>query len=209
MTNTDPHAPGAAAGFLAPVEPDAAAEELYADDVAELGYVMNVSRLWAYDATAVEGIFAVARRVAGDAGLSIRHRLLIVLATSAVRRSSYCVFAWGTKFSAELAPSSAAAVVRGDADPAGLDPAEVALVRWARTVAAAPHDATRADVDHLRDQGWTDRQIFAITTFAALRLAFASINDALGAAPDPALATSTPKELREAVTFGRLPAVSS
>ena len=141
--------------------------------------------------------------VAREAGLSIRHRLLIVLATSAARRSSYCVFAWGSKFTTELDPVTAAAVVRGETDIDRLDPAETALVQWARLVAAAPHHTTRFDVERLRDTGWTDRQIFAATTFAALRVAFASVNDALGAAPYAQLAGTTPAQLRDAVDFGR------
>ena len=46
-------------------------------------------------------------------------------------------------------------------------------------------------------------QIFAITVFAALRLAFSTINDSLGAQPDAELAQSLPPEVREAVTYGR------
>jgi len=194
------------AGFLAAPDPDDAAQEMYADDIADLGYVMNLSRLWAFDARALDGIFAVARRVAHDAELSIRDRLLIVLSTSAARRSSYCVYAWGTKFDTELDPLSAAAVVRGDDEPVGLTRPEVALVHWARAVALAPHSTSTADVDRLRETGWTDRQIFALTVFAAIRLAFATINDALGVSPDVELAVSTPAALREAVDFGRPPA---
>jgi hypothetical protein len=48
-----------------------------------------------------------------------------------------------------------------------------------------------------------DGQIFAITAFVALRLAFSTVNDALGAQPDAQLAQSLPREVREAVTYGR------
>ncbi|TQL03125.1 carboxymuconolactone decarboxylase family protein [Cellulomonas sp. SLBN-39] len=183
------------AGFLAPAEPDAAAEELFDDDVAERGFVMNVSRLWAYDATALDRIFAVARRVAGAAGLSIRHRLLVVLATSAARGSTYCPLAWGSRFPDELPGPTAAAVVRGDVAPPGLDAAETALVHWVRAVATGPTTTTSADVAGLRAAGWTDGQVFAVTVFAALRVAFASVNDALGALPDDELAAVTPPDL--------------
>lgn len=190
-------------GFLAVPEPDRAAEELYAEDRAELGFVMDLSRTWAHDAEALEGIFSVARRVAHGADLSIRHRLLIVLATSSARSSSYCIYAWGSKFAAELDPRSAAAVVAGEREPRGLDPAEVALVRWARAVALRPHTTTAADAELLREHGWADAQIFAITVFAALRMAFATVNDALGVPPDLQLADATPPALREAIDFGR------
>ncbi len=191
------------AGFLAAPEPDRAADELYAEDLAELGFVMNLSRIWAYDPGALDGIFTVARRVARDADLSIRERLLIVLATSAARTSSYCIYAWGSKFDTELDPRSAAAIVRGDQAPVGLPPAEVALVRWARAVALRPYSTTSADIDALREAGWSDKQVFAITVFTALRLAFATVNDALGALPDRELAETTPAALQQAIDFGR------
>ena len=58
----------------------------------------------------------------------------------------------------------------------------------------------------LREAGLDDGQIFAVTTFVALRLAFSTVNDALGAQPDAPLAAALPPEVREAVTFGRPPA---
>ena len=53
-----------------------------------------------------------------------------------------------------------------------------------------------------------DRQIFAITLFVALRLAFSTVNDALGATPDSQLTERVPTAVRSAVTFGRPPAPS-
>ena len=39
--------------------------------------------------------------------------------------------------------------------------------------------------------------------FAALRIAFSTVNDALGTAPDRQLGVEVPAEVRDAVTFGR------
>jgi hypothetical protein len=60
-----------------------------------------------------------------------------------------------------------------------------------------------ADIQALRESGLDDQQIFAITAFVALRLAFSTINDSLGAQPDAQLVESLPAEVREAVTYGR------
>ena len=107
------------------------------------------------------------------------------------------------EFAAEIDARSASAVVRGDDDPVGLTAAEVALVHWARSVATMPSSTTAADVDELRETGWSDDQIFAITVFSALRMAFSTVNDALGADPDPDLAGTTPLALQEVLSFGR------
>jgi alkylhydroperoxidase family enzyme len=77
------------------------------------------------------------------------------------------------------------------------------MAAWVRKVATDPNATTPADIQALRDSGLDDRQIFAITAFAALRLAFSTINDALGAQPDAQLAISVPPQVREAVTYGR------
>lgn len=77
------------------------------------------------------------------------------------------------------------------------------MAAWARKVARDPNATTPADIQALRDAGLDDQQIFAITTFVALRLAFSTVNDALGAQPDAQLAQSLSPEVREAVTWGR------
>ena len=66
------------------------------------------------------------------------------------------------------------------------------MAAWARKVARDPNATTPADIQALRDAGLDDGQIFAITAFVALRLAFSTINDALGAQPDAELAQSLP-----------------
>src|SRR6201996_1470808 len=90
-----------------------------------------------------------------------------------------------------------------DGSDVGLTGQEKAIAAWARKVARDPNATTPADVQVLRDAGLDDGQIFAITAFVALRLAFSTINDSLGAQPDAPLAQSLPPEVRAAVTFGR------
>ena len=77
------------------------------------------------------------------------------------------------------------------------------MAAWARKIVKDPNATTPADVQALRDAELSGEQIFAITAFVALRLAFSTINDALGAQPDPQLVESLPKEVVDAVTYGR------
>ena len=51
--------------------------------------------------------------------------------------------------------------------------------------------------------GYDDGQVQAITAYVALRLAFATVNDALGAVPDDELTSSVDPRVRDAVTWGR------
>jgi uncharacterized protein YciW len=95
----------------------------------------------------------------------------------------------------------AAAVIKGRGE--GLDEAGQALAHWARLVAHDPNAISAEDVQVLRDVGFDDAQILAITAFVAFRLAFAMVNDALGAVPDDELRAAVPESVRSAVTFGR------
>lgn len=55
----------------------------------------------------------------------------------------------------------------------------------------------------LRDAGFDDGQVFAITALVALRVAFSTVNDALGARPDAAYRSTLSQALLDAVTYGR------
>ena len=68
---------------------------------------------------------------------------------------------------------------------------------------ADPNAVESDDVEALREAGFDDPQIFAITVFVALRIAFSTVNDALGARPDRELGRAAPQAVRDAVTFGR------
>jgi alkylhydroperoxidase family enzyme len=126
---------------------------------------------------------------------------VLVTAAASALGDSYCSMAWGKKLAAAAGPDVAAGVIRGGAD--GLDLADQALARWARLVATGPSAISAEDVQALRDVGFDDTQVFAITAFVALRLAFSTVNDALGAVPDNELRASTPEEVVSAIVFGR------
>jgi alkylhydroperoxidase family enzyme len=114
---------------------------------------------------------------------------------------AYCSLAWGSKLAGESSATIAGNVLRGVDDE--LDDSEKALAAWARRVVSDPNAVTEVDVEELQNVGFTDTQIFAITVYVAGRLAFATVNDALGAQPDYELAAGVPREIRDAVHYGR------
>jgi SAM-dependent methyltransferase/alkylhydroperoxidase family enzyme len=191
-----------ATSFLAVPELSAEAQRLYDDDIEEVGYVMNVSKLWGHQPTAQDGLFDLLGQAARGAALTIRQRGILVAACASTLGDAYCSLAWGTKLAEEAGADVAAGVLRGDDER--LDPAERALARWARRITRDPNGTEAGDVQALRDAGYDDAQIFAITVFVALRIAFSTVNDALGARPDRELSVTAPALVREAVSFGRL-----
>jgi uncharacterized peroxidase-related enzyme len=174
---------------------------LYDEDLADTGYVWNVSRLWAHQPDTLRSLFDLMSRAFKPSNLTFRQRGILVAAAASALGDSYCSLAWGGKLGKASDATLAAGVLTGSG--AGLTDQEKTLAAWARKVARDPNATTRADIQVLRDSGFDDGQIFAITAFVALRLAFSTINDALGAQPDAQLALSLPQEVREAVTYGR------
>jgi uncharacterized peroxidase-related enzyme len=184
-------------------EPPASAEvqALFDEDLAEDGYVGNSTRLWAHQPATVNALFELMSQAFRPSGLSFRQRGILVTAAASALGDSYCSLAWGGKLGQVSDAALAAGILTGS--DAGLTAQEQAMAAWARQVVRDPNATTAADVQALRDTGLDDGQIFAITAFVALRLAFAAVNDSLGAQPDAQLAQSLPSQVRDAVTFGR------
>ena len=189
------------AGFLATPEPDDDAKRLFDVDVDEVGYVMNVTRMWSHEATLFEELFDLLGHATRAGTLTFRQRGILVSACASALGDSYCSLAWGTKLSGVAGADVAAAVLRGD--DSQLDASERALAGWARQVAQEPNGTDAGDVQALRDAGFDDRQILAITCYVAMRIAFSTVNDALGSRPDHQLVERAPAAVRAAVTFGR------
>jgi uncharacterized peroxidase-related enzyme len=187
--------------FLKACAPDAEAQRLFDDDLEELGYVMNVSRLWAYQPATVSHLFDLMGETYATEHLSFRQRGILVTACASTLGDAYCSLAWGTKLASKSDAETAAGVLRGVDDH--LSSEEHAMAQWARKIARDPNHTSAADVQELRDAGYSDAQIFAITAYVALRIAFSTINDALGARPDAAFRTSAPEAVLDAVGYGR------
>lgn len=188
-------------GFLA--EPAWVREvaELYEQDIAEEGYITNAARLWAHQPLTCNMLFELMAAALEPAGVEDRQRGVLIAAAASTLGDSYCSLAWGGKLSRMAGPEVAAGVIGGTY--VGLSDQERAMARWARKVVTDAGATTSAEVQMLRDAGLSDQQIFAITTFVALRVAYSMVNDALGAQPDRELLESVPEEVAKAVTYGR------
>ncbi len=189
------------AGFLNPPEPNEAVQRIYDDDIAQRGYVMNLSRVWAHQPPLNDGLNQLIGQAALAASLNVRQRGILITACASALGDSYCSLAWGGKLATATDADLAASVLLGT--DAELDTSERALSGWARKLARDPNSTDARDVAALRDAGYDDAQIAAITVFVALRIAFSTVNDALGARPDRALVEAAPAPVLEAVTFGR------
>ncbi|MGW4292768.1 carboxymuconolactone decarboxylase family protein, partial [Micromonospora chersina] len=158
-------------------------------------------RVWCWRPDVLASFQALRADLLAESGLSPREVAVLVAATAAARGDAYCALAWGARLADLSDEATAAHVLRGaDGD---LSERENALAAWSRQVVRDPNAATEAHVERLRAAGLSEQEIFEATTLIAFRLAFSTVNDALGARPDPQLAEKAPRLVREAVTFGR------
>lgn len=179
-----------------------ATERLYQSDVAASGYVMNLSRAWAWRPDICEAFFALRRELTSQSSFTPREVAVIVCATAASLGDAYCALAWGSRLATEADPATAAAILTSESS-GSLSAREHALASWARMLVKNPNETTASDVAGLRAAGLSERDIFDATALAAFRLAFSTINDALGVAPDVQIARGAPAPVRQAVRFGR------
>ena len=188
--------------FLGSPPPNEANSALYSRDIADDGYVSNLTRLWAWRPDVFDAFVSLRKLLTEQAAFSLRERSILVCATAANLGDSYCALAWGTTMASACSPASAAAVLQCK-EAAELTAREKALATWAGQVVHNPNSITIENVDQLRVVGLTDEEIFDATVFIAFRLAFSTVNDALGARPDCQLAAAAPSAVRDAVVFGR------
>lgn len=189
------------AGFLAPAPPSPGADRLAAADRDQSGFVMNLTGAWSHLPDEHDALFDLMARAADAAGLDRRAKGVLVAATAGVLRDPHCSLAWGARLAEEIGDDAAARVLAGD--DAALDPRDAALAGWARRLARDPNGTGTADVQRLRDVGFDDRQVLGLTLYTALRMAFSTVNDALGARPDRPLRDAAPAAVRAAVDYGR------
>lgn len=180
-------------------------QALFRDDLETYGYVMNLTRAWAWLPEGLEHVFAGMDAAAGAGGLSVRDKGVLVTATAQSLGDGYCALAWGSRLAATSDPATAVEMAAGG-DPPALTVRETVLAGWARLLVTDPNSTTEDDVQRLRAVGLTDQEIFAVTVYVALRIAFSTVNDAIGAVPDAELVAKAPNGLVDAIEFGRLPA---
>jgi uncharacterized peroxidase-related enzyme len=191
--------------FLGEPPASEASQDAYADDRDADGYVNNLTRLWSWRPDLYASFAALRASLMEASALTDREWAVLVTSTAAALSDSYCALAWGPRL-AELSNDETAARVLAGAPAPALSEREVALAAWARQVVKDPNGTTKEDVERLRQIGLGDREIFDATAFIAFRLAFSTVNDALGAAPDKQLADAAPEAVRAAVSYGRVPA---
>ncbi len=75
--------------------------------------------------------------------------------------------------------------IETDFETAGLEERRVAMLRFAAKLTRTPSEMTRADVDNLRDNGFSDRDVLHVTEVVAYYAYANRIADGLGVELEP------------------------
>jgi len=188
--------------FLEEPPPSEASEAAYAGDREKEGFVWTITKLWAWNPQADRMFAELLGRVAEDGGPEYRDKAILVTSTAPAIGNSACSLAWGNRLAKTVDVDTAVRALRGEESEA-MSERHRALARWARRVATDPGATTQSDVAELRRLGLSDAEIFNVTLYIALRIAFSTVNDALDAPLDRQATESYPEQVVEAVDFGR------
>jgi len=186
---------------IAPCDATGDVRAMYERQQRAWGYVPNYAKLFSHRPQVMAAwadMIAVIRRPVDP-----RTFELVTFAAAHALGSSSCSLAHGKKLLERfLSPDEVAAIAAEREANTTLTAAEITMIRFTRKLIRNSSAVTQADVDVMTGNGLDAAQIFDVACIAAGRAFFANLVEALGAAPDPALADMKP-ELAAMLTVGR------
>jgi uncharacterized peroxidase-related enzyme len=156
-----------------PVTPDGemAAEVRALCDKAldKTGFIPNVFRVYAWRPERFLKWFAHFRDVMRESsGLSAADRELIGVVVSAENRCLYCLIAHGAELRQLLGDARLADTIATDYKRAGLDAKRRAMCDFAAKLTRSPSSIEEADVQRLREAGFSDEDAWDVAEVAAM-----------------------------------------
>ena len=140
--------------------------------------------------------------IQGGFSLPMRDWRLITFVAAQRVPSTYCSLAYGTLLLRDLASPEQVLAVQRDFRRANLSNRDVAMLDYAEKVSTAASTIAEADVERLREHGFSDEQISDIALCAAYRNFISRFFDAVGAMPDDEYRSLDPA-FRHSLSVGR------
>lgn len=158
--------------------------QIYADERAAMGMVMNATRCWSARPDMLAPVEHLLHQLRNGFSLGLVNFRLITLIVAKHVPSSYCSHVYFRTLSKALGREKVLAIHR-NFRTAGLTPAEVAMLAYAEQIAIDASKITEADIDALRAVGLTDLNIADIALAASYRCFMSRYFDAIGATVEP------------------------
>ncbi len=168
---------------------------------ATFGYLPNMTRVFSHRPEVNAAWVQLLTRVRG-ASLDARRYELATMAAARALGSSYCMLAHGSVLLNGIYDAGQVRAIAEDYRDAGLDAADVAMMAFAEKIARDATSVSASDIAGLRENGFSDPEIFDIAATAAARCFFGKLLDALGAEPDMQYG-ELDDDLQRVLTVGR------
>lgn len=183
-------------------EAEGAIAEIYKGQKARMGFVMATAACMTTRPDLLPVYTAFIDQVRAGFSLGQREWKLITLIAAKHVPSTYCSSVYGQQLIADLGSKAAVLAVQRDFRHAGLTEKDVAMLAYAEKIAIDASKVGPADIERLRQAGFTDQQICDIALCASFRCFIGKFFDAVGAGPE-AVYIDSDAELRSALTVGK------
>lgn len=171
---------------IAEHEATGAIAEIYAKQKAQLGFVMATAQCMTTRPDLLPAYMDFVAKVRGGFSLGERGWKLITFIAAKHVPSTYCSVVYGKQLIEELGSKENVLAVQRDFRKAGLSAKEVGMLDYAEKIVLTPNETSQADVDRLRQLGFSDQEICDIAFCAAFRCFISRFFDATGAGPEAA-----------------------
>jgi uncharacterized peroxidase-related enzyme len=176
--------------------------EIYHHEIATRGFVMEATRCWTTRPEVLPLFERFSEGLKANFSLGLRGWRLITFIAAKQVPSTYCSHVYAGALTRELGSREQVLALQADYRKAGLSEKDVAMLAYAEQVARDASRITAADIERLRQVGFSDIEISDIALCASFRCFVSRFFDATGAAPEPAFLDPDP-EFRAAMTVGK------
>lgn len=175
-------------------------KQMYDKNLETYGYIPNYAKVFSHRPQVMQAWANLIGSIRSN--MDTRRYELVTLAAAHALNSSYCMLAHGSILRKQFYTPEQLTLIAKDFHTAELTPAEVAMMDFAEKIVRDASKITQAEIEALKKHGFSDAEIFDITTTATARCFFSKTLDALGAEPDEIYLTLE-RELRQTLTVGR------
>ncbi|WP_114945522.1 carboxymuconolactone decarboxylase family protein [Microvirga calopogonii] len=185
-------------------EEDATGEvaEIYEKQRAQLGFVMEAAKCFTARPDLLPIYTAFSDRIRAGFSLGLREWRLITLIAAKHIPSTYCSHVYSRQLTDDLGSKDAVLAVQRDFRAAGLSDKDVAMLAYAEKIVRDASRISPADIERLRQVGFSDRQICDIALCASFRCFVSRFFDAMGAGTEAAFLDED-EEFRTTMSVGR------
>lgn len=144
-------------------------KELWAKPLEKLGFVPNVLRVYAIRPRHLQlwnEFYDELMR--GDSGLTKAQREMIAVVVSTANRCHYCIVSHSAALRKLTGDPLLVEQLQTNQAYANVDAKERAMLDFALKLTEQSHRCSEADVDALRDTGWSDEEIMDIAEVTAM-----------------------------------------